>query len=437
MPVDQHRTLATTHSDLAESVQTLSLEVCEGPASGTTARSDSAAFTIGSQGNCDLVLADPTVSRFHCEIRISEGAVRLVDTGSRNGTFIDGVRVDAGHLRDGSRVRVGRSIIAVAFVGKSTVLPLSEGSSFGNLVGHSAAMRRTFSFMERAARTDATVLLAGETGTGKSLAARSIHEEGSRGKRPFVLVDCGAIPANLIESELFGHERGAFTGATGHRRGAFEEAHGGTLFLDEIGELPLELQPKLLGVLENGSVRRVGSNAVREFDVRLITASNRDLRREVNTGRFRADLYYRLGVVRIEIPPLRQRGDDIPRLAEHLLSKLGADQARVATLLNEKMLDRLRSSAWPGNIRELRNYLERCLVFEEVLPVDDGLDSSVVDDPSRSYQEARQRAIENFERAYVEALLARHEGQVTAAAAAAGMNRAYLYRLLGRHGLRR
>jgi DNA-binding NtrC family response regulator len=288
-----------------------------------------------------------------------------------------------------------------------------------------------------------TVLLEGETGTGKSTAAAAIHRGSARSEKPFLTVDCGAIPANLLESELFGHERNAFTGAGERRIGVFEEAAGGTIFLDEIGEMPIDLQPKLLRVLETREIRRVGANHHQKVDVRIVAATNRDLRTEVNGGRFRSDLYFRLAVLRIELPPLRARPDDLPSLAVGLLRSIGASSEEIALLTTPEFHSGLRRAAWPGNIRELRNHLERCLVFQEALPIDDGAErptsakaADPVVDPREPYAAARRRAIEAFERAYVKELLALHGGKVTAAAAAAGLDRVYLHKLARRHGTR-
>ncbi|WP_255442564.1 sigma-54-dependent Fis family transcriptional regulator [Corallococcus sp. Z5C101001] len=319
---------------------------------------------------------------------------------------------------------------------------LPEWTAFGELVATSAAARASFERMACAAASNATVLLEGETGTGKSRAALAIHGEGARARAPFLVVDCGALPANLLESELFGHEKGAFTGAIQRRVGAFEEADGGTIFLDEIGELPAELQPKLLRVLENREIRRLGSNTYQAVNVRVIAATHRDLRAEVREGRFRADLYFRLAVVGIPIPSLRERPEDIPLIVESILAGLGATPEQMATLTAPDFLTRLQHAAWPGNVRELRNHLERCLVFQSALPPpapDAGSLSPPVPravDASLTYAESRRRALEAFERDYIEALLRLHGGKVSQAAAAADMDRVYLYRLLRRHGLK-
>jgi two-component system response regulator GlrR len=316
-------------------------------------------------------------------------------------------------------------------------------SQLGGMVGTSAAMQTTFALLERAAASEATVLVEGETGTGKELAARALHAASRRREQPFVTVDSGALPANLIESELFGHERGAFTGASERRVGSFEEATGGTIFLDEIGELPMDVQPKLLRVLERREIRRVGANRHLPVDVRVIAATNRDLAREVAAGRFRSDLYFRLAVVKVALPPLRARPEDVPRLVDHLLEGLGASGRLAAALHHPDFLARLARAPWPGNVRELRNYLEACLVFGEALPLAatpapapapaDEHDAPDGHAEQLTLPEARRRALDDFERRYVSRLMARHDGKVARVARMAGVDRAYIYRILRRH----
>jgi DNA-binding NtrC family response regulator len=423
------------------SVRSFHIIVEEGPQKGERWHSRIDRCSIGSHLSNDLSIDDPTVSRFHCEIALGPRGAVIRDLDSRNGTSVDGVRVTEGFLRGDSRIRLGKSVVRFQYGNEVHHLPVSERQAFGSLVGVSLAMRTAFAVLERAAATDVTVLIDGETGTGKEGAARVVHDGSARKGKPFVVVDCGAIPANLLESELFGHERGAFTGATGQRIGAFEEADSGTIFLDELGELPLELQPKLLRALESREIRRIGSNTYQSIDVRVVAATNRDLRAAVNDGRFRPDLYFRLAVVRVSLPPLRERPEDIPVLVEHIVDQLTDDAELRAPLLAKEFVTRLQRAAWIGNVRELRNYLERCLVLGGPVPFGEpalntkARPSGVVD-AGAPYADARQRALDEFEHAYLEALLARHDGKVAPAARAAGMNRAYMYRLLQRHGLR-
>jgi DNA-binding NtrC family response regulator len=408
--------------------------------------SSGAVCSIGSADGNDLQIADETTSGFHCDIRVTGDGVRIFDLDSTNGTVVDGVHVKEAFLRNGSLIRLGAAKVRFELAEGGNRLLVSDRTSFGELHGESVPMRASFALMEKAAASDATVLLEGETGTGKGQAAEAIHRASGRADRPFVVVDCGAIPANLLESELFGHEKGAFTGAQTRRSGAFEEADGGTIFLDEIGELPLDLQPKLLRALENRHVRALGTSAYRPVDVRIIAATNRDLRGEVNQGRFRADLFFRLSVVRIVMPPVRQRPEDMELLVRKLLRNLGAGEASLERFCDPAFVSGLSRSAWPGNVREVRNYLERCLVFEEPMPLGEHDPSSAgiapaapggaaAIDPAVPYAEARRQAQEAFEAAYVRALLDAHGGRVSAAARAAGIGRVYLYRLIRRHGI--
>jgi transcriptional regulator with GAF, ATPase, and Fis domain len=431
--------------ETAIEVRRIRLVTLRGPEPGRAWDSVAETCRLGTHASNDVVIDDPTVSRFHCELVIERGGVRIRDTDSRNGTVVDGMRVFDAILRPGSVLELGRTALRFELgVGRNPV-PLSSRTELGGLVGTSVAMRACFALLERAAASAATVLLEGETGTGKSHAARAIHKLGPRAAGPFVVLDCGASPPTLLESELFGHRRGAFTGATEDRPGVFEEADGGTLFIDEIGELPLELQPKLLRAIEDREVRRVGTNTFRSVDVRLIAATNRSLRVEVNTLRFRPDLYFRLAVVPIEIPPLRRRAEDVPLLAARLLDGLGVD-AR-SPLRAPEFLAQLGGNPWPGNVRELRNHLERCLVYDELIPP--GVASSADPVPAAPtgapfavdarlpFAEARRRAIEEFEREYVARLLELHGGNITRAAEAACVDRTYIHRLVRRHDLTR
>jgi transcriptional regulator with GAF, ATPase, and Fis domain len=321
---------------------------------------------------------------------------------------------------------------------RPVIVDLHGAERLGQLRGRSAVMRRLMAKIASVARSNASVVVVGETGTGKELVARALHELGPRADRPIVTVDCGAIPANLIASELFGHARGAYTGAIGERRGAFELADGGTIFLDEIGELPSSLQPMLLGVLERKRFRPVGSEQERACDVRVIAATNRDLREEVNAGTFRSDLYYRLAVVTLFTPPLRDRPEDIPLILDHLLTEAGHDGTH-ATLFSPEQLDQLVRHRWPGNVRELRNFVEATIATGDVPDVQPASKARVVtvgegvrDLP---YKEARAAVLDEFERDYLSSLLAKASGNVSEAARIGRVNRSYLIELLHRHGL--
>jgi DNA-binding NtrC family response regulator len=416
-------------ADRPESIRLFQVVALDGPE--VRWRANAGRLAIGSHDRNDVVLSEPTVSRYHCELKASSRGVWVTDLDSRNGTVIEGVRVKEALIRHGDVLCLGRTRLRFEQLDESERLELSPRGSFGPLVGSSLIMRNVFAHLERAARTDATVLLEGETGTGKGAVAEALHAAGPRAGGPFIVVDCGAIAPTLLESELFGHERGAFTGAETRRVGAFEEASGGTIFLDEIGEFPAEMQPKLLRALENRTVRRLGQNVYHPIDVRVVAATHRDLRSLVNEGRFRADLYYRLAVVRIRVPPVRERMTDLPELVATLLRGLGADPIQLARLTKPDVLQRLQASAWPGNVRELRNYLERSLVLDHPAPVDPPADEGALE-----LTEARRRALDAFERRYLEDLLGRHGGKVAAAARAAGVARVYLYRLLGKHGMK-
>jgi two-component system, NtrC family, response regulator GlrR len=314
---------------------------------------------------------------------------------------------------------------------------------FGRMVGRSSAMQSVFDVLGKASPSDATILLEGETGTGKEVSAEAIHRGSPRRDKPFLVVDCGAMPPQLLESELFGHERGAFTGAVSSRQGVFEAAAGGTVFLDEIGELSIDLQPKLLRVLERREVRRVGTNNHVPVNVRLIAATNRSLREQVAGHKFRSDLYYRLAVVEVKLPPLRERLPDLPLLVEHIVRNLGTvDEPTLATVRSAQFLGALTEHNWPGNIRELRNYLERCVALRDFAPPRSA--STAVSAPGpegavnigQPLREAREAWVGAFERRYLEELLRQHENRVSSAARAAGVDRIYFYRLLWKHGLR-
>ncbi len=435
-----HTEQLTRHGAPQHSVRRFRLVCSEGEAVGQSWQSQGARFSIGSHPSNDLVVDDSTVSRFHCEIRIDARGAWCRDLDSRNGTLLDGVPVGVGGLREGSTIRCGRTVFTFNLHADQASMPLSERTEFGGLVGASVAMRGAFAVLERAALSDATVLIEGETGTGKEGAAESVHVHSTRKDGPFIVVDCGALPANLLESELFGHERGAFTGANTKRIGAFEEAHGGTIFLDEVGELPQDLQPKLLRVLEQKQIRRVGSNRHQLVDVRVVAATNRDLRAQVNDGAFRSDLYYRLAVVTISLPPLRERLDDIPLLVQHFRQRMGLQDTTSTELFTPEFLQRLQRAAWPGNVRELRNFLERCVVMQQRLPVGETVATEPAADfkvdPRLSYSEAKRAILDRFEREYLKGLLELHGGNVSSAARGAGMDRPYMYKLLHRHGLR-
>ena len=400
---------------------------------------------VGKAAESHLVLSEESVSRQHCEISRVPGGVRIRDLGSTNGTFVEHARITDATTPVGSVVRVGNSV-ELALRPDLELLaiePFPEGELEG-VIGGSVAMRRIFRVLDGVAKTEATVLLHGETGTGKEVLARAIVRRSLRAE-PFVVVDCGSVTHTLIQSELFGHERGAFTGAIAQRKGAFESADGGTIFLDEIGELPLDVQPMLLRVLEAREFRRVGGNQTLKADVRVIAATSRDLEREVSAGKFREDLYFRLAVVPVRIPPLRARREDIPALVSHILSKTRGAEGLAP---GERTMEWLLQHDWPGNVRELRNLLERAAYMsaaagshELLLPsLPTGAGGAAEDffrfSLAESYREARSRVEDEFERRYVAWLLARHGGNLSAAARAVQMDRKHLHVLARKHGLR-
>jgi DNA-binding NtrC family response regulator len=438
MATEEFTTEALEPAGFHTLVRQFRLTVIEGVDQGTVFVSSRDRTVVGTHPSVELVLRDTTLSRFHCEITVDEGRATVRDLGSRNGTLVDGTSVLAAHLVHGAVLALGRTRLRFELGQEHVKIPLSEKERFGRLVGHSAAMRAAFAVLERAALSDVSVLLLGETGTGKGLAAESLHRESARRDGPFVAVDCASIPAGLLESELFGHERGAFTGAHREHVGAFEAASGGTLFLDEIGELAPDVQPKLLRAIESGEILRVGGERPVSIDIRLVAATNRDMAAEVNSGRFRSDLYYRLAVLELTLPPLRQRLDDLPLLVDELLAGLDrVGRPAEASLKSARFLGELRRHSWPGNLRELRNYLECCLVFEEPKPLGAGIDASApAIDASLPIRAVRERWLDFVERRYLEDLMARHDDNVSAAARAAGVTRIHLHRLLARHGLR-
>jgi len=324
---------------------------------------------LGAMDDNDVVVRDETVSRYHCKILQEDSGYVLVDLGSTNGTFINRVRIREGYLKPGCTIHLGQTEVKFQAGEEEVEIVPSKKDRCGDMIGRHPKLREIYSIVEKIAPTNTTVIVEGETGTGKEVVAQTIHKLSARANGPMMIFDCGAVPANLIESELFGHEKGSFTGAIMTRQGLFEMADGGTLFLDELGELPIDLQPKLLRVLEQREIRRVGSNKPLKVDVRIIAATNRNLEDEVRGGRFRQDLFYRLSVVRLILPPLRDRVEDVPILVKHFLKNHGYNRGpngepRIKTLSKE-CVEILQDYHWPGNIRELVNAVERAVSFCE------------------------------------------------------------------------
>jgi len=425
-------------------LQRIALRVVKGPDKGRRAELQSDRLRIGRGAPNDLPLQDDLASRLHAEVTVTADGIRLLDLGSRNGTFLGPHRVVDAFVAPGDKIRIGEATIALEPAKGSVSLALTEAEGLGRLLGGSVAMRRVIEVLERAAPTEATVLLTGETGTGKEEAARAIHGASPRAKGPFVVLDCGSIPGPLLAAELFGHERGAFTGAVETRRGAFERAQGGTLLLDELGELAVDLQPQLLRVLERREVQRLGASAVTPVDVRVIAATNRDLRRDVNAGRFRADLFFRLAVVEVTLPPLRERLDDIPMLVAHMHAELSERSGTSTPPPTADDLARLKTQSWPGNVRELRNVVERSILLGAGIDLPDHVTLTIAGSgvpfgalSARPYREAKAELLDRFERAYLEDLLRRADGNVSKAAREAKMDRSHLIELVKKHGLSR
>jgi DNA-binding NtrC family response regulator len=420
-------------------LRALAVEVLEGPDAGKRCTSDSESLTIGTANDNDLVLKDSSVSRYHLELTRAGDRVRVHDVGSTNGTLAAGVLLERATVTPGTTLKVGLTTLRVGD-GQALKLELHPGDSLGPLKGRTESMRRLMTKVAKVAQSDVAVLLAGESGTGKELIAHALHEHSPRAKAPFVTVDCGALAPGLVASELFGHERGAFTGADRRHVGAFERAHGGTLFLDEVGELPAALQSNLLGALERKSFRRVGGTEELRVDVRVVSATHRDLRAEVNRGGFRLDLFYRLAVVRLEVPPLRERLDDIPVLVDHFLKAAGHD-GPMEDLISDRALEALKAHYWPGNVRELRNLVEATLAMGEPPPLESAPPSQGTAVPSLpsvdvSYKDARAQVLNDFEKRYLGELLEKTKGNVSESARRARMDRSHLIELLKKHGLR-
>ncbi len=418
--------------------------VVEGPDVGgqwTVDATQPAPLRIGTGTGCEVQLRDRMVSRRHASVCVEDTRLRLLDLGSTNGTFVDGMNVKDVSIATTRVIQLGSTKLRIERAGPMA-LRLSTVSRFGRVIGASPRMRRLFPLCERLAQTEVPLVIEGETGVGKEQLAEAIHEMGGRSEGPFVVFDCTAVAPTLIESELFGHEAGSFSGATHRHLGVFERAAGGTLLIDEIGDLPLAQQPKLLRAIERRSVRRVGGEADLRVDVRLLAATRRDLDHEVHAGRFRDDLYHRIAVARVALPPLRERMGDVSRLARHFWIELGGDPAR----LPSDVLARWEDDPWPGNVRQLRNAVLRRLALGDlaehqaeatprehqgarhrVAPGGDAVEAVLALDLPLA--EARQKIVDEFEQRYVERLLDEHGGNMARAAAAAGVARRHFRRI--------
>jgi DNA-binding NtrC family response regulator len=426
------------------------LRVVEGPDKGLEINADRRVITIGSAHDGDLVLDDATVSRRHCRIVFDGGGYILEDFGSRNGTYLESFRIKSAFLRPGVRIGLGSTTIQFELSGEQVNVYLSRGDRFGELYGRSLEMKEVFGILQRVAPTDATVLITGESGTGKELVARAVHDHSPRAKKPFLVFDCSAVPRELIESELFGHVKGAFTGAVQSRPGAFVAADGGTLFLDELGELPLDLQPKLLRVLETRGVKPLGSNDTTQIDVRIVAATNRPLEQMVQEGSFRQDLYYRLAVIQVPLPPLRHRPEDIPFLVNLFLRNQGKEGP--GYVVSHDTMEKLKHYPWPGNVRELKNYVERAMILSTGREIDASLIPTApsgmlatqrptttehVIDLDVPFKFAKEQLVDRFERDYLVAALIEGDWNITQAAQRIGIHRKSLEYLMKKHNLRK
>jgi DNA-binding NtrC family response regulator len=407
-------------------------------------------LVVGTSPECDLAVADARVSRRHCELRLTRRGIVLRDLGSKNGTFLGEVPIIEIILPPGVTVTIGSSSLSARVGGAPSLVSLSPSERFGEAVGRSIPMRALFAKLDRAAATSETILLLGESGTGKEVLAQAIHAASPRRDRPFVVFDCSAIAPSLLEAEIFGHVRGAFTGAAAARAGLLEQAHGGTLFIDEVGELPLDLQPKLLRALEARKVRRIGANEWLDVDARVVAATHRNLRAQLASGAFRQDLYYRLAVVEVNVPALRERKDDLPLLVEHFLAQ--KEPRRTLADLPPHAMALLEAHSFPGNVRELRNTVARLMLFPdlgcEALGLAESANAAAPSAPAATpgadlggllqlpLLEARDAVIDRFERSYLAVKLREHGGNVSRTADAIGVSRQLVHRLIDRYELR-
>ena len=426
--------------------------VVDGPDLGLAFPLGTRTVTVGKGRKCDVVLTDSAVSKRHLELTLLGNSIRVRDLESTNGTWIGKTRVVESLVPAGSVVLVGRSRLHLRGDDASEMLSPSEADHFGGLWGESVAMRQVFAVLERTANKDVNIFVDGETGTGKELVARALHERSGRSRGPFVVLDCSAVAPELVESQLFGHRRGSFTGAMQDRPRVFESANGGTLFLDELDSLPRDLQPKLLRVIEGRAVTRLGEFEPRPVDVRLVAASGKSPEQAVSRNELRRDLYFRLAVVRVTLPSLRDRLDDLPLLARKLLEAIGHNSVVVA---EGKAMERLRQHPWLGNVRELRNVLERGLLLAppgataleqlplRLSPVMGGDELQKSGGPGSlppvqfdlPYKEAKDAAVSAFEREYLKAALARNGANLSKTARDVGLTRHHLRKLLRTHRL--
>lgn len=416
-------------------------EVASGENAGTRVAIGSRPVVLGTDPSCDVVLKGPTVSRRHAEFMLCQDGIKVVDLGSTNGTFFQSSRIREMVLCHDAVLQVGQARVRIAAVLPPNVAP-SQRTRFGGLVGQAHSIRQVFAVLELASRSDATVLIEGESGTGKELAARALHDHSPRADKPFVVVDCSATHEQLIDSQLYGHVRGAFTGAVSARKGSFQEANGGTLFLDEIGELPLASQAKLLRAIEAKTVQPLGSDQTVSVDTRVVAATHQDLQRMVEERLFRFDLYQRLSVIFVRIPPLRERTEDLPALVRHFYEGRGVDPGPI----EGANVEQLQQHPWPGNVRELRNMLERAWVlsgkqdtpFTELslwLNPAHHISATPQVDTSLPFKEAKELWNQEFERRYLAAVFNECGQSYVRTAERTGINRNHVKRLLLKYHL--
>lgn len=437
------------------------LVVVDGPDKGKEYDVGKTKTYVGRSSVADITLSDNSVSGTHFELRAEEEGFLLRDVGSTNGTVLGGCRVKEVFLAPNVTFRAGNTTFKLQPSNEVVEIPLSPDEHFHGVIGRSVAMREVFATLEKVAPSELTCLIEGDTGTGKERIARAIHDASRRSNKPYVVLDCSSIPKDLMESYVFGHEKGAFTGAVSQHKGAFEQANGGTLFMDEIGELDVTLQPKLLRVLENREFKRVGGTSTIRSDVRVIAATNRDIREMVNDGSFREDLYFRLSVITIHLPPLAARRDDIPLLVDTFIDEVTSKRPELTKpRMTADAMDVLMSHSWPGNVRELHNVIERAAslcsdntidrtdlhlsgsissgapaVQSMVLPSDPD-HSRINVDLTIPYKEAKQKILDQFEFDYLSRLIEEFDGNISQASKSAGLTRYHLRELLKKHGLK-
>ncbi len=462
------RTVFVDDRPTSRQLRKAKLVVVEGDDKGKAYEINKSKNYVGRSTVNDITVSDNSISSTHFELRAEEDGFLLRDLGSTNGTLLGGCRVREVYLAPNATFRAGNTTFKLQPSDEVVEIPLSEDEHFQGVIGGSVPMREVFATLAKVAPSELTCLIGGETGTGKERIARAIHDASRRSSKPYVVLDCSSIPKDLMESYVFGHEKGAFTGAVSQHKGAFEQANGGTLFMDEIGELDISLQPKLLRVLENREFKRVGGNQTIRTDVRVIAATNRDLREMVNEGTFREDLYFRLGVINIYLPSLKERTDDIPLLVESFLTMMAERRPDLPKMrLTADAMEMLMAYSWPGNVRELKNVIERAAslssgssIERHDLHLSNSLSASPInmapstpsrsnaaasDDPNISvihadltkpYKDGKQEMIDQFEADYLTKLMGEFDGNISQASKHAGLTRYHLRELLKKHGLK-